>query len=139
MRRWKDPLKPWEARRASGSCRVDWVVAGGCPVPRERCCGDWDWECSSECGCNCAHCDGEGTHLIAMDLTEEEARKVAEMGSITEVEQFLLTLGDRFIYYPPTVEEACRHGVRRRVIANPNSTTALAVFPEYARYRESSA
>ena len=131
-------LKPWEARQASGYGRVDWVVTGGCPVPREPHCWDFDWQCSSECGCNCAHCDGEGVHLIASHLTQEEAVTVATMGSLREVEQYLLGLGDRFVYFPRSAEEAYRHGVRQRVMPNPSSRDELTVFPEYARYRETS-
>lgn len=130
-----DPLQPWEAHQASGYGRLDWVVKGRCPVPRESHCCDFDWQCSSECGCNCTHCDGEGVHLIASHLTEEEAVQVAGMRSIREVEQFLLGLGDRFVYFPLTYEEAYRHGVRQYVMPNPNSVDELKVFPEYARYR----
>lgn len=132
---YNDPLKPWHAHQATGYGRLDWVVKGGCPVPRERHCGDWDWQCSSQCACNCAHCDGEGVHLIASHLTEEEAVQVAAMGSLWEVEQFLLGLGDRFICFPRSYEEAARHGVRQCVIPNPSSVDELMVFPEYARYR----
>ncbi|MEK7516258.1 MAG: hypothetical protein AAB562_01540 [Patescibacteria group bacterium] len=70
-----------------------------------------------------------------MQLTEKEATGVAEMGSIAEVEQYLLSLGDRFVYFPPTLEEAYRHGRRQRVIKNPNSADHLRVFTEYARRR----
>lgn len=128
----RDPLKPWRAQQASGYGRVDWVVLGGCMLTLEPDCGN---DCSLECRCRCTHCEGEGTHLIVMHLTEEEAKRVAEMTNIGEVERFLLSLGDRFVYFPPTLEESYRHGMRQRVIENPDSADRLKVFPGYARYR----
>lgn len=135
-----DPLKPWHARPATGFGRLDWVVIGRCPMQLDPGCGEEpvDGEdyspCSSECGCNCAHCDGEGTHTIAINLTEKEANEVIEMGSIAEVEQYLLSFGDRF------VREEFPHDARwqRRIIANPLSKDALKVFPRYVGYDQPS-
>jgi len=139
----QEPTKPWRARQASGGGRVDWVVMGQCPLHHESANTDGDQtrrpfdQCRPDCeACNCRHCEGDGEHLIVQSLTETEARRAADLANRAELDEFLLLLGDRFVWYPHSITSAHQQGIARRVIQKPDSEDHITVFPSYAKNAE---
>ena len=76
----RQPTPPWRPVEATGYGRRDWAVHGHCTCldPVE------------------ADCDGSCNVPVTGSLTEEEARQVCDMQNMSQVEAFLMSLGDRF-------------------------------------------
>lgn len=89
----QDLTKPWRVSQATGIGRLDWCVIGQCPEKHDDSPEDGEG-CSAACpACRCRHCEGAGTHLIAYELTEAQAKQAVAQGSMTGIRTGF-TVGD---------------------------------------------